>query len=111
MPTDTEYESVAELVRVNVKALVDHAEQVVVKKSPLGEETGVIEVRVADTDYGKVIGKSGRHMLALRTIVQAYGRKLGLRITLELLEREHKANGVQAKPRRNDREFPVWNDK
>ncbi len=63
-----------ELVTMLVKGLVDKPEQVTVKTIE-GERSIIFEVRVADDDLGKVIGKGGRIANALRTIVRAAGTK------------------------------------
>ena len=72
-----------ELIEQIAKALVDNPDQVTVKAIE-GEQTTVLELRVAQTDLGKVIGKQGR--TAIRTILSAAGMKLKKRFTLEILE-------------------------
>ncbi|NOY22936.1 MAG: KH domain-containing protein [Acidobacteria bacterium] len=67
------------------KALVDNPEQVVVTEIE-GEQTTVLELRVAQEDLGKVIGKQGRTARAVRTILNASGMKLKKRFVLEILE-------------------------
>lgn len=67
------------------KALVDNPEQVVVTEIE-GEQTTVLELRVAPEDLGKVIGKQGRTARAVRTILNASGMKLKKRFVLEILE-------------------------
>ena len=59
-----------ELVEVIVKALVDDPESVVVTEKEEGRTT-VVEVHVADSDMGKVIGKQGRIAKAIRAVVKA----------------------------------------
>jgi predicted RNA-binding protein YlqC (UPF0109 family) len=51
-----------------------------------GEQTTVLELRVAPSDLGKVIGKQGRTARSIRTILGAAGMKLKKRFTLEILE-------------------------
>ena len=51
-----------------------------------GEQTTVLELRVAQTDLGKVIGKQGRTARAIRTLLGAAGMKLRKRFVLEILE-------------------------
>ena len=70
-----------ELVEQIAKALVDSPEQVSVRLIE-GEQTTVFELRVAQSDLGKVIGKQGRTASSIRTIISAEGRKLkkGLRL-------------------------------
>ncbi|NOZ12065.1 MAG: KH domain-containing protein [Acidobacteria bacterium] len=67
------------------KALVDHPEQVEVTEIE-GEQTTVLELKVAPEDLGKVIGKQGRTARAVRTILNASGMKLKKRFVLEILE-------------------------
>lgn len=74
-----------ELVENIAKALVDSPEQVSVKEVE-GEQTTVLELRVAQPDLGKVIGKQGRTARAIRTILGAAGMKLRKRFVLEILE-------------------------
>jgi predicted RNA-binding protein YlqC (UPF0109 family) len=74
-----------ELIMHVVKALVDHPEAVDVREVQ-GEKTTVIELKVAQEDLGKVIGKQGRTARALRTILNAAGTKLGKRCVLEIIE-------------------------
>ena len=74
-----------ELVEYVAKLLVDKPEEVVATEVH-SEKTTVIELRVAQTDIGKIIGKQGKTARALRTILNAAGRKLGSRCILEILE-------------------------
>ncbi len=74
-----------ELVEEIAKALVDIPEEVVVREL-LGEQVTVLELRVAPSDLGKVIGKQGRTARSIRTILGAAGMKLNRRFTLEILE-------------------------
>jgi predicted RNA-binding protein YlqC (UPF0109 family) len=74
-----------ELVEEIAKALVDLPEQVTVKEVQ-GEQVTVLELRVAPTDLGKVIGKQGRTARSIRTLLGAAGMKLNRRFTLEILE-------------------------
>lgn len=74
-----------ELIEMIAKALVDHPEEVVVKPIE-GEQSTVLELRVAANDLGKVIGKQGRTARSIRTILGAAGMKLKRRFTLEILE-------------------------
>jgi predicted RNA-binding protein YlqC (UPF0109 family) len=73
------------LVEQIARALVDEPEQVVVQAVD-GEQTTVLELRVAPSDVGKVIGKQGRTARSIRTILGAAGMKLRKRFTLEILE-------------------------
>ncbi len=74
-----------ELVEYVAKLLVDKPEEVVVTEIH-SERTTVIELQVAPSDIGKVIGKQGKTARALRTILNAAGRKVGSRCILEILE-------------------------
>lgn len=74
-----------ELLEMTAKALVDRQDQVSVKVIE-GEQTTVLELRVAPEDLGKVIGKQGRTARAIRTILNAAGMKLRKRFVLEILE-------------------------
>ena len=74
-----------ELIEQIAKALVDNPEEVSVRAIE-GEQTTVLELRVAQTDLGKVIGKQGRTARSIRTILSAGGMKLKKRFTLEILE-------------------------
>jgi len=74
-----------DLVVMMAKALVDKTEDVAVNEIE-GEKTTVFELRVAQTDLGKVIGKQGKTARAMRTILSASGTKLGKRCVLEILE-------------------------
>ncbi|MFQ5597116.1 MAG: KH domain-containing protein [Nitrospiria bacterium] len=74
-----------ELVEYIAKSLVDRPENVNVIETE-GEKTTIIELRVAQEDLGKVIGKQGRTARSMRTILNAAGTKIGKRCVLEILE-------------------------
>lgn len=74
-----------ELLEAIARSLVDHPDQVVVNENP-GEQTTILELRVAHEDLGKIIGKQGRTARAIRTILGAAGMKLRRRFFLEILE-------------------------
>lgn len=76
---------VRELVLEIAKALVDEPELVTVEAIE-GPESTVLELRVAQRDLGKVIGKQGRTARSLRTIIGAASMKLHKRHTLEIIE-------------------------
>jgi predicted RNA-binding protein YlqC (UPF0109 family) len=76
---------IKELVEDIAKALVDIPDQVSVREVQ-GEQVTVLELRVAPSDLGKVIGKQGRTARAVRTLLGAAGMKLNRRFTLEILE-------------------------
>jgi predicted RNA-binding protein YlqC (UPF0109 family) len=74
-----------ELLELIAKSLVDHPEEVEVKEIE-GEQTTVLELRVARDDLGKVIGKQGRTARSIRSILAAAGMKLKKRIVFEIIE-------------------------
>ena len=67
------------------RGLVDNPEEVEVNEIE-GERTTVIELRVAKSDLGKIIGKQGKTVRSLRTILNAVSTKLNKRSVLEVLE-------------------------
>ena len=74
-----------QLIEDIAKALVDLPDQVTVSEVQ-GEQVTVLELKVAPSDLGKVIGKQGRTARSVRTILNAAGMKLKKRFTLEILE-------------------------
>ncbi len=74
-----------ELIEYIAKLLVDNPEEVSVTELE-GEQTSVIELKVAKEDIGKVIGKQGRTARAMRTILSAASAKMKQRSILEILE-------------------------
>jgi len=74
-----------ELIEFMARALVDLPDQVNVKGIE-GEQTTVIELKVAKEDLGKVIGKQGRTARAIRTILNGASTKLKKRTVLEIIE-------------------------
>jgi predicted RNA-binding protein YlqC (UPF0109 family) len=74
-----------ELIEYIAKVLVDNPDDVDVTELE-GEQTSVIELRVAKEDLGKVIGKQGRTARAMRTILGAASTKMKKRAVLEILE-------------------------
>lgn len=73
-----------ELVEILAKALVDHPEQVQVNEV-VGEQSIILELRVAEDDMGKVIGKQGRIAKAIRTVVKAAAIKEEKRVVVEII--------------------------
>ena len=73
------------LIEDIAKALVDTPASVAVNEVA-GEHATVFELRVAESDLGKVIGKQGRTARSLRTLLTAVGTKMNRRFTLEILE-------------------------
>lgn len=76
-----------ELVEYLVKALVDKPDQVSITQTE-GEAVTILEIRVANEDAGKVIGKEGRIANAIRTIVKAAGAKNKKRVTVEIMTQD-----------------------
>ena len=74
-----------DLIKEIVQALVDQPELVSVSEI-VGENTNVLELKVAKSDMGKVIGKQGRNAQALRTILSAASGKARKRYILEIVE-------------------------
>ena len=74
-----------EMIEFIAKALVDEPNLVSVTEIG-GNNTSILELRVAKTDLGKVIGKQGRTAHALRTILNAVSSKEKKRTVLEILE-------------------------
>lgn len=74
-----------ELIEFIAKALVDNPDEVLVSEVE-GEQTSVIELKVAKEDLGKVIGKQGRTARAMRTLLGAASTKARKRAVLEILE-------------------------
>jgi hypothetical protein len=74
-----------DLITLLAKALVDHPDQVTVTEME-GNQTTVLELKVAKEDLGKIIGKEGRNARAMRTILSAASAKLKKRTVLEILE-------------------------
>lgn len=74
-----------QLVEQIAKVLVDQPDKVSVREVE-GEQTTVLELRVAPEDLGKVIGKQGKTARAVRTILAGAGMKVRKRFVLEILE-------------------------
>lgn len=74
-----------DLIEYIAKSLVDNPDQVQVSEVE-GEQTSVLELKVAKEDLGKVIGKQGRTARAMRTILGAASTKAKKRFVLEILE-------------------------
>jgi len=78
-----------ELIEYIVKNLVDKPEEVEVKELS-GESSTSIGISVAEDEAGKVIGKEGRIVNALRTIAKAAGAKEMKRVSLEIITKEER---------------------
>ena len=74
-----------ELVEVIAKSLVDYPEQVVVTETET-DRAIVLELRVVQSDMGKVIGKQGRIAKAIRSVVKAAASKEEKRVTVDIVQ-------------------------
>lgn len=74
-----------ELVEFIAKSIVDNPEDVEVKEVD-GSQSLIIELRVAEEDMGKVIGKQGRIAKAIRTVVKAAAIKENKRVVVEIMQ-------------------------
>ena len=77
--------NIKDLLEYIIKAMVDDPEQVEISEIETQQST-ILELRVAKSDMGKVIGKKGRNAEAVRAILMAASGKTKKRITLEILE-------------------------
>jgi hypothetical protein len=73
------------LVGIMAEALVDHPDQVEVTEIA-GRDTSVFQLKAAKEDMGKIIGKKGRNVQAMRIILNGASRKLGKHVILEIIE-------------------------
>ena len=74
-----------ELVEVIAKSLVDYPDEVVVTETE-NEKAIVLELRVAQSDMGKVIGRQGRIAKAIRAVVKAASSKSDKKVVVEILQ-------------------------
>lgn len=74
-----------ELVEVITKALVDNPDSVVVTERE-DKKTTILEVHVADSDMGKVIGKQGRIAKAIRSVVKAAAAKEDKKVIVDIMD-------------------------
>ena len=74
-----------ELVEVIAKALVDYPDQVTVTETET-DKSIVVELRVAQSDMGKVIGKQGRIAKAIRSVVKAAASKEDKKVIVEIMQ-------------------------
>jgi predicted RNA-binding protein YlqC (UPF0109 family) len=88
MTHDEKLDSAEELMTQIARALVDHPDEVVVEavEGDPGEDVTILEMRVAANDVGKVIGKQGRTVRSMRTILSAVGQLHHLRYELDVVE-------------------------
>lgn len=83
--TEKKLGELAKLIEYMAKMLVDVPDQVSVNEIA-GENTTVIELKVAKEDLGKIIGKQGRTARAVRTVLNGASTKLRKRTVLEIIE-------------------------
>lgn len=77
--------SIKEMIQFIAQAMVDNPDQVSVVEIE-GHQTTVLELKVAESDLGKIIGKQGRNAQAIRTILNAISAKIDKRVVLEIVE-------------------------
>ena len=74
-----------ELVEVIAKSLVDYPDEVIVTQKET-EKAIIVELRVAQPDMGKVIGKQGRIAKAIRAVVKAAASKVEKKVVVEIMQ-------------------------
>jgi len=74
-----------ELIELIIKGIVDNPDKVEINEI-IGEKSSIFEVRVNSSDIGKVIGRQGRNIKSIRTIVNAAAQKDDKRVVLEIVE-------------------------
>ena len=74
-----------EMLEALVKSLVDFPDKVEINEVN-GEKFTTLEVRVDPSDMGKIIGRQGRIIKAVRTLMKAYATKENKRLTVEVVE-------------------------
>jgi len=75
-----------ELLEYLARQLVDEPDEVEVEQFDEDDGTVVLELAVAEDDYGKIIGKGGRTANALRTVVKAAAVKDGKRVLVDIVD-------------------------
>ena len=75
-----------EVLEIIAKSLVDYPEQVDVKEINNEDQIVTLELRVAESDMGKVIGKQGRIAKAIRTVVKAAASRENKKVAVEILQ-------------------------
>ena len=75
-----------EVLEIIAKSLVDYPEQVDVKEINNEDQRVTLELRVAESDMGKVIGKQGRIAKAIRTVVKAAASRENKKVAVEILQ-------------------------
>ncbi len=74
-----------ELIELIIKGIVDNPDKVEINEI-IGEKSSIFEVRVDPNDIGKVIGRQGRNIKSIRTIVNAAAQKDDRRVVLEIVD-------------------------
>ena len=74
-----------ELIELIIKGIVDNPDKVEINEI-IGERSSIFEVRVDPTDIGKVIGRQGRNIKSIRTIVNAAAQKDDKRVVIEIVD-------------------------
>lgn len=74
-----------EILETLIKSLVEHTEEVTITEKEEGKTT-VFEVKVADTDMGKVIGRQGRVAKSIRTVMKSVAGKEHKKVAIEFLD-------------------------
>ena len=77
-----------EVLEIIAKSLVDYPEQVDVKEINNEDQTVTLELRVAESDMGKVIGKQGRIAKAIRTVVKDAASRENKKVAVEILQQD-----------------------
>lgn len=75
-----------EVLEIIAKALVDYPDQVDIKQIENEDGSITLELRVAESDMGKVIGKQGRIAKALRTVVKAAASRENKKVSVDIVE-------------------------
>ena len=74
-----------ELIELIIKGIVDNPDKVEINEI-IGEKSSIYEVRVGSDDIGKVIGRQGRNIKSIRTIVNAAAQKDDKRVVIEIVD-------------------------
>lgn len=97
MTHDEKLDAAEDLMTQIARALVDHPDDVLLEavEPEEGDEATILELRVAPGDVGKIIGKQGRTVRSMRTILAAVGAGHHLRYSLDVVEddEDDNANG------------------
>jgi predicted RNA-binding protein YlqC (UPF0109 family) len=78
-----------ELIELIIKGIVDNPDKVEINEI-IGEKTLIFEVRVDTNDIGKVIGRQGRNIKSIRTIVNAAAQKDDKRVVIEIVDKNNR---------------------